>query len=76
MLWSGRASSALKTYSTQGLPWEKQPQKVRGYIAYASRQFDLYAWLAGSAYAEFEAAVGEKNWADIWSAPVTVEKEQ
>ncbi|KAG9042715.1 hypothetical protein FS837_010478 [Tulasnella sp. UAMH 9824] len=76
MLWSQRASYALKTYSTQGLPWEEQPQKVRGYIAYTSRQFDLYTWLAGSAYTEFEATVGEKNWADIWTAPITVNKEQ
>ncbi|KIO27202.1 hypothetical protein M407DRAFT_23506 [Tulasnella calospora MUT 4182] len=69
MLWSERASHALKASKNQGLAWQAQPDEVRGSIAYALRQFDLYTWLADSAYAGFEAAIGEENWADIWSAP-------
>ncbi|KIO16334.1 hypothetical protein M407DRAFT_34010, partial [Tulasnella calospora MUT 4182] len=76
MLWSERASQALKASKAPGLPWEAQPDNVRGYLAYASRQFDLYSWLADSAYAGFEGAVGEKNWAEIWNAPIIRNQEK
>ncbi|KIO20783.1 hypothetical protein M407DRAFT_29579 [Tulasnella calospora MUT 4182] len=69
MIWSERASQAFEASRAGGLSWETESQEMRGRVAYASRQFDLYIWLADSAYAEFQTAVGEENWAEIWNAP-------
>ncbi|KAG9041631.1 hypothetical protein FS837_011950 [Tulasnella sp. UAMH 9824] len=43
--------------------------EVRGYIAYASRQFDLYARLATDSLQAFSQAVGPSAWEDIWHSP-------
>ncbi|KAG8929550.1 hypothetical protein FRC01_004157 [Tulasnella sp. 417] len=76
MVWSERASQAFEASKNDDIPWEAQPSKVRGYIAYASRQFDLYTWLADSAYATFETTVGQRNWAEIWRAPSAQNQEK
>lgn len=76
MIWSERASQALKDSGDASLSWEAQSQELRGRLAYASRQFDLYTWLADSTYAEFQAAVGDDNWAEIWNAPRTLQLQE
>lgn len=49
--------------------WSTVSPEVRGYVAYASRQFDLYATLATEAMEVFSEAVGMSAWKDIWLAP-------
>lgn len=76
MVWSERASQAFKDSGNGSSPWEMQPQELRGCLAYASRQFDLYTWLADSSYEEFQAAVGQENWTEIWKGPNTLERQE
>lgn len=69
MRWAVRASEALTVPVEDDLEWASQPQEVRGYVAYASRQFHLYTDLADSAYIAFHTATGERVWNEIWNAP-------
>ncbi|KIO18474.1 hypothetical protein M407DRAFT_31873 [Tulasnella calospora MUT 4182] len=55
--------------STSKTGWEEASPETRGYMAYASRQFDLYANLTENAITEFVDVVGSESWWDIWSSP-------
>lgn len=49
--------------------WAALSPAIRGYVAYASRQCDLYATLTTEAMGTFSKVVGSTAWEDIWLAP-------
>ncbi|KAG8899214.1 hypothetical protein FRC01_010620 [Tulasnella sp. 417] len=73
LVWAQRANSRSPTTTdgqlVDGDGWFATEPSIRGYIAYASRQFDLYARLTSDAMREFSDVVGKKAWQEIWLSP-------
>lgn len=75
LVWAQRSndrSSALEGHKAGAVADEgglSYSSDIRGYIAYASRQFDLYARLATESLRAFEDAVGASAWKNICLAP-------
>ncbi|KAG9042435.1 hypothetical protein FS837_010883 [Tulasnella sp. UAMH 9824] len=71
LVWAQRANEVAAT-ATNGTPkvdWANADPATRGYVAYASRKFDLYAKLTTDALKSFVDVVGSSAWEKIWSAP-------
>ncbi|KAG8939676.1 hypothetical protein FRC04_006083 [Tulasnella sp. 424] len=75
LVWARRADSRVTEAvedSGEGSTdanWAALSPAIRGYVAYASRQFDLYATLTTEAMGAFSKVVGSTAWEDIWLAP-------
>ncbi|KAG8925800.1 hypothetical protein FRC01_009690 [Tulasnella sp. 417] len=71
LVWAQRANERGAKYAAevQGVDWVAADPSVRGYIAYASRKFDLYARLTTDALRSFADVVGSDDWEDIWLSP-------
>lgn len=72
-IWASRANdrAQVKREALKGADnnWLTTSPEVRGYVAYASRQFDLYARLATDSLQEFSQAMGSSAWEDAWHSP-------
>lgn len=71
LVWAQWANERAAPYTNGSAEadWVTADPAIRGYVAYASRQFDLYAKLAMDALQLFADAVGVAAWEEIWLAP-------
>ncbi|KIO26166.1 hypothetical protein M407DRAFT_24500 [Tulasnella calospora MUT 4182] len=70
LVWSQRADERVSgSAGISEADWFSTGPEVRGYVAYASRQYDLYARLTTDVMQACSDAVGEVAWKDIWLSP-------
>lgn len=70
-VWAQRANEvvAAATGEVPKVDWANADPATRGYVAYASRKFDLYAKLTTDSLKSFADTVGSSAWKKIWMAP-------